>query len=87
MLGKYETPTAENAIRDFALGYWTNENHDTLIERIYQAVKPLCKTQTDFDNGETSLYEWLEAGEYDLSVTVENLAADWDEMQSEAEEE
>lgn len=43
---------------------------------VYGSVEDFCQTETD--DGETSLFDWLDAGVFHLSDTPESIAADWD---------
>lgn len=56
-----------------------------VIDAIYNAVRPLCNTETDGNGGnETTLYEWLESGEYHKSDTPQSIAAEWDNLNEQA---
>jgi hypothetical protein len=48
---------------------------------VFDAVEPLCKTRTDGNDGaETTLWEWLECGQYHASDTPQSIAAEWDAL-------
>jgi hypothetical protein len=61
-------------------------DHTANIQIIFDVVRSLCQTQTEFDGSETELWDWLYQGQLSASDTPENLAADWDEYQISSQE-
>ena len=59
-----------------------NDVSDAAIQAIYDAVEPLCKTETDGHGGETTtLWEWLsQTGGYHGDETPASIAAEWDNL-------
>lgn len=57
-------------------------NSDDVVQVIFDAVEPLCKTSTDGNGGETTyLWDWLrETGGYTGSETAKSIAREWDSL-------
>lgn len=51
------------------------------FSNFYEEIKSFCKTETEGgDNADTTLYDWLEAGDYRGDETPESLAEEWDDL-------
>ncbi len=59
----------------------TGEKSDEAIQAIYDAVEPLCKTDTQGENETTPLWDWLsETGGYHGTETPASIAREWDSL-------
>ena len=55
-----------------------NEMSEETLKAIFEAVEPLCVTET---TGDTNLYDWLQQlGGYTGDETPESIAAEWDSL-------
>ena len=62
----------------------TGEKSDEAIQAIHDAVEPLCKTDTQGENGTTPLWDWLsETGGYHGTETPASIAREWDSLSEE----
>ena len=66
--GELDTETAND---------YANKIRTVAISLLCANVEPLCNTPID---GDTTLEEWLDAGQYDGTETPEGLAEDWDDL-------